>query len=391
MELKNLTKSDILKLDTEGKKALFESKKSQIKFTDTVLATPSFRNKEATITVNQEELKKKDSVDVTIVCNTAWFCDSHMDVLTGDSYDKTVAQKGTQVPHISDHKQSSTAHVGDVTALYTKELTLRDLGLDIEGTTTALVMESTVRKDYNEDVFKFYANGKINQHSIGLRYSKIYLAIDSDEPEDAAYKDVWDKYYPSIINKELVDQRGYFWAVTEIDLMENSCVLFGSNSLTPTLEVKTLQDSVTKPTPVEVKEVPTTTKGINMTLEEALAENIKLRSDLDNAKAATQLAVAKATQDERTRVLGVLEAASTFKLKPDLAIKRIKSGTSVEEAVSVFEDVAESITLANPVDTATGATATVSNKTLPEEKSFLDSFMTGVDQITKAESTLTVR
>jgi len=371
MELKNLTLEDIRKLDAEGKKALLESKKSQIKYTDTILSTPLLRVKESTLPT-QDEVKKKDRLEVTIVCNTAWFCDSHMDVLTADSYDNSVKTRGTTVPHIADHKQSSTSHVGDVTALYTKEIELKELGLDREGKTTALVMESTVRKDYNEDVFKFYANGKINQHSIGLRYVKIYLAYDSSDPDDAAYKDVWDKYYPSIINKEEVDKRGYFWAVTEIDLMENSCVLFGANSLTPTLEVKSLfpVDGLKEPTEVIKKEPLTTTKGIYMTLEEALLEVTKLRADLDNAKAATVLAVAKASQDERNRVLGILEAANTFKLKPDLAIKRIKSNTTVEDAVSMFEDIAESVTKSNPLDTTDGVLPSVTKGVVDEPQDF---------------------
>jgi hypothetical protein len=371
MELKNLTLEDIRKLDTEGKKALFESKKSQIKYTDTILSTPLLRAKESTLPT-QDEVKKKDSLDVTIVCNTAWFCDSHMDVLTADSYNNSVKARGTTVPHIADHRQSSTSHVGDVTALYTKEMSLKDLGLEQEGKTTALIMESTVRKDYNEDVFKFYANGKINQHSIGLRYVKIYLAYDSSDPDEAAYKDVWDKYYPSIINKEEVDKRGYFWAVTEIDLMENSCVLFGANALTPTLEVKSLfpVDGLEKPTEVIKKEPLTTTKGIYMTLEEALLENVSLKAQVDSAKAATVLAVAKATQDERNRALGILEAANTFKLKPDLAVKRIKSNTTVEDAVSMFEDIAESVTKGNPLDTTDGVLPSVTKTTVGEEQDF---------------------
>jgi DNA-directed RNA polymerase subunit RPC12/RpoP len=42
----------------------------------------------------------------------------------------------------------------------------------------------------------------------------------------------------------MADEYGFFWVVSEIKLLENSCVLFGANELTPTLEV---QDSSNQP------------------------------------------------------------------------------------------------------------------------------------------------
>ena len=95
-------------------------------------------------------------------------------------------------------------------------------------------MDTLVRADYNDKVYAFYKAQKINQHSIGLRYVDIQLALNSQVEDDQEEYAVWQKYYPSIINKEVVDKKGYFWAVTEADILENSCVLFGANSLTPT-------------------------------------------------------------------------------------------------------------------------------------------------------------
>jgi hypothetical protein len=40
------------------------------------------------------------------------------------------------------------------------------------------------------------------------------------------------------LNKNIADEYGFFWVVTEIKLLECSCVLFGANEITPTLEVK---------------------------------------------------------------------------------------------------------------------------------------------------------
>ena len=76
---------------------------------------------------------------------------------------------------------------------------------------------------------------KINQHSIGLMYISLGLCINNKDylPEF----ELWGKYYDKVINKDVVDEAGYFWIVPEIKVLENSCVLFGSNELTPTLEV----------------------------------------------------------------------------------------------------------------------------------------------------------
>jgi hypothetical protein len=188
-----------------------------------------------------------DSTLVKVVANTAWWCDSHMDVLTDKSYNKSVKERGIMIPHINDHDWECTAHVGDVKAVYTQDISLKELGLKkTAGTTTCLVFETLVRKDYNEQVFKFYKNGKINQHSIGLQYLSIELAIN--DPEYEKEIDFWNKYIDKVINREYVEEKGYFWLVPEIKIYENSCVLFGANELTPTLEVQKSGEAPAKAT-----------------------------------------------------------------------------------------------------------------------------------------------
>jgi len=373
MSIDKLTKEEIIKRAREDKKSLIAEKTAKVKFTDSLSYRVEKPSKEETgkADVPDSSSVKKDTLDVKIVCNTAWFCDSQMDVLTSDSYDKSVASKGNSIPHIADHKQSSTAHVGDVKKVYTQDIQLTDLGYQMEGSTTALVMESTVRKDYNEDVFKFYANGKINQHSIGLRYVDIQLAINSDAEEDKAEFAVWTENYPKIINKELVDKKGYFWLVKEIDVIENSCVLFGANSLTPTLEVK----SSNQPT----KPISTTTGQTTMNLEEALAKTLELTSEVAELKAERDVAAKSAAKEEQTRILGILKAAETLHLDLSVAVKRIKAGTSVEEAVSLFEDIAEAIQKSATVDVdGDSAITSTINKDVVEEET--DSFMSSMEK-----------
>jgi len=368
--LDNLTKAEILELARTDKKSLLASKSAQVKYTDSLaytVAKPSSTKEASSKADEPVTLSADGTLDVTIVCNTAWFVDSQMDVLTDKCYSKSVAEKGASIPHIADHKQSSTSHVGDVTKVYTKELPLAELGYgETSGSTTALVMESTVRKDYNEDVYKFYKNGKINQHSIGLRYVDIQLAINSKHEDDKEEFAVWEEGYESIINKEVVDEKGYFWLVKEINIIENSCVLFGANSLTPTLEVKsdTEESSVVKTiTPTENN--LSTTKGSTMTpLEVALAKNLELTSEVAELKAQVTASTVVAVATEKTRVLGILKSANVLGVDQELAIKRISSKSSVEDATEIFTAVAEATQKGNELDTSGQEPSTVNSSTI---------------------------
>ena len=96
-------------------------------------------------------------------------------------------------------------------------------------------------------MFKQYSNGWVKNHSVGMRYVKIDLAINSESEWDKDEKELWDKYYPIVVNKEIADERGYFWVVSEAKVIEGSAVVMGSNSATPTLSVenKSEADNIT--------------------------------------------------------------------------------------------------------------------------------------------------
>jgi hypothetical protein len=239
----NLKGKDLYKFLAANKGQLIATKKANIKYTDNIIHQPVFITSSKAVSIKKNgdnqvsPIEEDGHLHVKVVGNSAWWCDSQMDVLTNTCYDKSIKEKGILIPHIADHKHLSTNHVGDVEAVYTQKVSLKELGLSESGTTTCFVMETDVREDYNQLTYKFYKNGKINQHSIGLVYVSIGLCINDKEylPE----YELWQKYYDKVINKDLIDEEGYFWIVPEIKIMENSCVLFGANELTPTLEVNT--------------------------------------------------------------------------------------------------------------------------------------------------------
>lgn len=175
-----------------------------------------------------------------VVANAANFVDSHKDLILPDAPKKSIKERKGLIPMLHDHIHETTAEIGDVLDILLLDYAVRELGYNADGSTQGLTFIVDIRKDYNEKIYERYKSGRARQHSIGLRYLKMQLAVNSqDYPEELAN---FDKYYDQIINKEVVDQSGYYWVVSEYMLIENSVVLFGSNPYTPTAEIATSDD-----------------------------------------------------------------------------------------------------------------------------------------------------
>jgi hypothetical protein len=337
----------------KNKATLLQQKKGALKLTDSVVCEvtcPNIPNREISVkalTEGEEEIPGE--LEVTVVANAANIIDSHLDMLTDGAYAESLKLRGNTIPHLLDHNHSAIGHIGDVKKVYTKKIDLKTLGIDAEGTTTALLMETLIKKDYNTEAFKFYANGKINQHSIGLTYGEIALAVNSSHERDKKEKGLWDKMYPKVINKAVADARGYFYVVSKVDVRENSAVLFGSNPLTPTLSVKTDNINLTEGT-------------TDMNIEELQETIVLLNQELSETKASLALAETKGRLEEKTRILGILDAAKTFgnsaKLQ-EAALSFIKKDLPIETTVISFEVIKESSQNENFVDSAVGLNSSV--------------------------------
>jgi hypothetical protein len=220
----------------ENKDALKAQKKSFIKETDVVICGPELLviDKDGTLKAAGEGEADPTKVHVKVVGNACWWMDSQRDVLIKDSAKRSIAARKGMIPHLADHNQKLAGQVGDVTDVYLEDVSLRKLGLDKSGATQCVVMESDVQKSYDERVFNLYKRNRVNQHSIGLQYVTLDLAINDEEHEKEI--DFWNKYIDKVINKEEAEELGYFWVVSEYKLLEVSGVLFGANELTPTLE-----------------------------------------------------------------------------------------------------------------------------------------------------------
>lgn len=190
----------------------------------------------------QDDELKDGELKVKVLANTFGWCDSHNDVLIPNCCNKTIKDKGASnkslIYHLADHNSVTTSIIGGQVKMEVQDFNLSNFNINSDiKKTEVLIGNSIVKKKYDSKVYELYLDDEIKQHSIGLRYVKLFLCIDSKEEEYAMEKDNWNKYYKYVINKDKVNDKGFFWAVTEIKLLEYSAVLWGSNELTTTQEI----------------------------------------------------------------------------------------------------------------------------------------------------------
>lgn len=236
-----------------NKSELIELKKMQLKCSDLVI-TPDNESVVKSIFTEHKDDVSSGVITRSIIANTYNWMDSHDDVHVGNTFGKSINERSTKIFHLHDHKHEVTAKVGKPKSITEKSVAWTDLGIARPNKTTVLLLESEIKESYNKDVFKQYLDKEIDQHSVGMRYIKIDLAVN--DPEYKEEKATWDAYYSQLGNPERADKMGYFWAVKEAALIEVSAVLMGSNELTPTvenIEPSNLDTQKTEPTEVTQK------------------------------------------------------------------------------------------------------------------------------------------
>ena len=179
----------------------------------------------------------KDTLQGKLIINTAKLMDSHDDVHIPGLWDKSVSENN-YIMLIREHKMAFDyiiADWDDITALVS-EYTWKELGFKFPGSTEALQFNANIKSRRNPYMFNQYMDGYVKNHSVGMRYVRLGLAINDDQYTENY--SLWEKYYPIIANKERPDELGYFWAVPEAKVIEGSAVPLGSNYATPTQELK---------------------------------------------------------------------------------------------------------------------------------------------------------
>ncbi len=224
------TKEELFKHIIDNYKDIYSAKKSTIKEADALCYTyPKF---EKSSTEKAEGNASNPNVlNLDLVINSCGVLDSHDDVHIKNCWNKT-AKEIFGSPHLKSHIREFEAVIGTDTTWKVKTVKVDGLSLQ------CLTMQSRIERDRNPYMFEQYQKGYVRQHSVGMRYIKLYLCINSEYEDYAQYKENWDKYIKDVVTLEAVEEQGYFWAVTEAQAIEGSAVVFGSNPMTPVISAR---------------------------------------------------------------------------------------------------------------------------------------------------------
>lgn len=229
-----------------NKAELINSKKAMLKRADSVVSTPKpFKSS------SSNKMEDEREGVYRIIGNSIGFMDSHMDVSINGSFDKSVNERGNRIPMLINHDYNPKSIYAANRGVSVEMVNIRDLGYDKSGMTQAVVAK--IEPKYDAKMRELYADGQIKEHSVGIRYVKLELAIN-DPDEEREYAN-WLKYIGDVINREVADEAGFFFAVKEQRLEEISAVVFGSNPYTPTLnEAKNTNSEPPSSTPNQPNE-----------------------------------------------------------------------------------------------------------------------------------------
>lgn len=253
------TKAELFKYLKENKALLVTEKKSSYKYADAISFHVPVATKEGE-EVKADTLVNKDltSIKAELVINTTNILDSHADVHMKGIWTKSV-KENKNLFLLQEHQMKFENVITDELKASVKAYKWSELGFpEFKGNTEALVFDATINADRNEYMFEQYVKGRVKNHSVGMQYVNLFLAINSEEKYYREEKEIWDKYISEVINKSDAEALGYFWAVTEAKVIEGSAVLRGSNYVTPTL-------SVTESKNIEADIITSTTEPLKST------------------------------------------------------------------------------------------------------------------------------
>lgn len=192
------------------------------------------------MTVNPDMLNE---IQVKAVINATNLLDTHKDVHQPGIWKKGLSENPPKW-HLQEHQNTFKNRISKDFKAFTETVSFKSLGFGrYKGDTEILVFDSKIKKAVNEYMFKLYATGEVDNHSVGMAYMKIFFCVNSDSREWKEEKDNWDKWLSSIANPKDMGTQEYFWAITEAKAIEGSAVLGGSCWTTPTMSVESVKDN----------------------------------------------------------------------------------------------------------------------------------------------------
>ena len=229
------TKEELFKALKENKEFIISAKKSQI-----------YKNFEKGVSLvnNQEFIKKLNESNKSLsfddnyyyfVTNSSRILDSHKDVHLDGNWEKTVKEQQGKVYLIFDHqlKRSEIVAMKEDIEILTATIPFSAIGKNYEGDTYVLIYKVRKDKILNKEAKEWLEKGYSFEASVRMQYMDIVFALNSDNPDDIKEKEIFDKIYPLIANKEDFEEILYFWGIKQAkNVLESSLVMFGSNPAT---------------------------------------------------------------------------------------------------------------------------------------------------------------
>lgn len=244
----NLTHPELFEFLKTNKAVLTAQKKFEMKRADPTSMAGYYVNDKGDITKSPfNESEDVSAIARSLVINTTNWLDSHSDVHIPGLWKKSLSENKS-LYLLQEHNMTFKDIISEGVQAFTKRMTWQSLGVNLMGETEALIFNASITKERNEFMFNQYRKGYVKNHSVGMRYVDIQMAINDESKYYIEEKAVWDKYINQIANKSEAEDKGYFWAVTQAKVVEGSAVPIGSNIHTPVLN-EHKQDSTDKNQP----------------------------------------------------------------------------------------------------------------------------------------------
>jgi hypothetical protein len=229
------TKEELFKELRENSEIMIESKKSLIQKSCDKGISVTCKSLDLLKFTDQLKGIKIDDNFYYIAVNSTRILDSHDDLHLDGIWKKSIKDQQGKNYLVLDHELTIKSVVvrKEHVEIFTAKIPFSLIGKPYEGDTEVLIYKVAKDKVKDETVKEWLDSGDAIEGSVRMQYVTIFLAMNSENPEDAVFKKNYDDYYPVIANKEDFDYIYYFFAIKEAkNVKESSLVVFGSNSST---------------------------------------------------------------------------------------------------------------------------------------------------------------
>lgn len=229
-------KSELFEWLLANESKLQEEKNKSLKFTGAIRQIEKFDGSKKALSTSYEDKLETGVIRRKVIANVYNWMDSHDDVHLDGTF-KEFLKNQTPI-FLHDHEYKLSSKVGIVKSVSETKVLWRDLNVDKEGYTTAVIADVIIEASKNQNIYSQYLAGEVDQHSVGMYYGTYKLAINDTSEQYVEHKKRFDFILPLLGNPEKALKNGYFWAVESAGMPEFSAVIKGSNELTYTIENK---------------------------------------------------------------------------------------------------------------------------------------------------------